>query len=316
MFKFQSILRQLPVILLSAGLLAGCGGRSIPMRDARAVLLASPQQDADLRAAIARAMAARSFSAQSESPGTIVAEYARGRITLRVKITYTPTEYKIAYLDSDGLNYQPSGPDGGPSISSRYDRMVRDLGAAIDEELGRPAREAQEAENAQRRHELAVIEAERQKQADLIEAKRRARADARAAAADERERERQAELERERIRAEASRPVIVRRGPRPTVVVVDRSSSTYTDDRRPAALLAEPPPPPPPAPTCRQTLLERGHSTASLMFCDGAEQRCAVALLRAGHNPAHLIHCRGVEPSCAEASLRRGDNPAHLIHCR
>ena len=152
---FKSILRSLPVIALSAGLLTGCGGRSIPMRDARAVLLAAPQAPTDLRAAIARAMQSRSFAAQSETPGVIVAEYGKGRVSLRVKITYTPTEYKIAYLDSDGLNYQ-TGPDGAPTISSRYDRLVRDLSAAIDDELGRPAREAREAEDEQRRHELAV----------------------------------------------------------------------------------------------------------------------------------------------------------------
>ena len=310
---FKSILRSLPVIVLSAGLLTACGGRSIPMRDARAVLLAAPQAEPDLRAAIARAMASRSFAAQSEAPGTIVAEYGKGRVSLRVKITYTPTEYKIAYLDSDGLNYQ-TGPDGAPTISSRYDRLVRDLSAAIDDELGRPAREAREAEDEQRRHELAVLEAERRAQAEAVEAKRRARADAREAIAVERERERQAALERERIRAEASRPVIVRRGPRSSGVVVVDDRTSY------ARLLPAPPPaappPPPPPPTCRGTLIEQGHPAASLMFCDGAEQRCAVALLRAGHNPAHLIHCRGVAPACAEATLQRGDNPAHLIHCR
>ncbi|APR81933.1 Hypothetical protein A7982_07282 [Minicystis rosea] len=308
---FKSIVRGLPVIVLSAGLLAGCGGRSVPMRDARAVLLASPQQEPELRAAIARAMQSKSFTAASETPGAIVAEYSKGRVSLRLKITYTTAEYKIAYVDSDGLNYQQSGPDGAPTISSRYDRIVRDLTAAIDDELGRPAREAKEEEEAQRRHELAVIEAERQKQADVIEAKRRARAEARDAVALERERDRQAALEQERIRAEASRPVVVRRGSR---VVVEEPPPRVVVVREPSRPVAEPPPPP--APTCRGTLLEQGHPSTSLMFCDGVEQRCAVALLRAGHNPAHLIHCRGVEPVCAEASMRRGNNPASLIHCR
>jgi hypothetical protein len=308
---FKSIVRGLPVILLSAGLLVGCG-RGVPMRDARAVLLASPQQESDLRAAIARAMASKSFTAETETPGTIFAQYNKGRVSLRLKITYTPTEYKVAYVDSDGLNYQ-NGPDGAPTISPRYERIVRDLTGAIDDEIGRPAREAREAEEEQRRHELAVIEAERQKQADVIEAKRRARAEAREAAALERERDRQAALEQERIRAEANRPVIVQRGPR--VVVADPAPRVVVV-RESSRLIADPPPPPPPAPTCRGTLLEQGHSPASLMFCDGVEQRCAVALLRAGHAPAHLIHCRGVEPVCAETSMRRGNSPASLIHCR
>src|SRR5512146_1717737 len=102
---------------------------------------------------------------------------------LKLKIAYTPTQYQIGYLESDGLGYG-TGEDGTPVISARYEKLVRELSGAIDDELGRPAREAAEAEEAQRKHEL-----------DVIEAKRRARADARAAKAEQAERERQFELE-------------------------------------------------------------------------------------------------------------------------
>jgi hypothetical protein len=304
-----SVLRNLSVVVVSVGLLsAGCGGRhTVPLRDARAVLLPTAQDESAMRAAIARALEAQRFTAESEESGKVTAQYGKGKVQLRVKIAYTPTQFQIAYVDSEGLNYRV-GPEGTPVISDKYDRIVNDLGRSISQELGRPEREAREAVAAQQRHEAGLAEAERRQQAEALAHEER-----------ERDRDRQAELERERIRAEANRPIVVQRPrrererDRERVVVVESPAPRYVVV---GARASAPPPPPPPAPTCRETLLDQGHSPASLMFCDGAEQRCAVSLLRAGHAPAHLIHCRGVEPVCAEAAMRRGQSPASLIHCR
>ncbi|UJR86729.1 hypothetical protein [Sandaracinus amylolyticus] len=91
---------------------------------------------------------------------------------------------------------------------------------------------------------------------------------------------------------------------------------------RPGVVVVTPPPPRPgvvvvaPAPDCRTTLLELGHSSTSLMFCDGAEPQCADALLRAGHSPTSLQFCQGVEPRCAVTMMRSGRSPTELMHCQ
>lgn len=87
-----------------------------------------------------------------------------------------------------------------------------------------------------------------------------------------------------------------------------------------AAVVVRPPIAPPvvlaPAPSCRSTLIELGHPSSALMFCDDRlEPSCADALLRAGHDPSALMFCRDVEPTCAVALLRRGDAPTALIDC-
>lgn len=76
-----------------------------------------------------------------------------------------------------------------------------------------------------------------------------------------------------------------------------------------------PPPAPPPPPSCRATLLELGHSSTALMFCDGVEPYCADALLRNGHSPTALMFCNGVEPQCAVTLLYSGRSPTELMHC-
>ncbi|MFO0603556.1 MAG: hypothetical protein U0324_10305 [Polyangiales bacterium] len=188
--------------LLGAGS-AGCGARLVPLRDQGAVLLATPAQEADVRAAIARALAARGFTAEAEQPNKIVARLDSRGMVLRVSIDYSATQYVVAYIDSQGYNFQV-GPQG-PMISARYNQYTENLRRSIQEELGRPAREAQAAVQAQRDHELALAEAQRQQQNDAL-----------AAQAAERDRDRQAALERERLRterahaeAEARRPIIV-----------------------------------------------------------------------------------------------------------
>lgn len=300
----RSLVRVLSTVLLSAGILVGCGHHVVPLQDARSVLLPSPQPEADLRAAIARALSDRGFTAEGEEAGSVTARYVRGKIQLRLQIAYGETQYQLRYLDSEGLGYRPT-PEGGRVISDRYERLVRDLSKAIDDELRRPAREAQKAVEQEREHELSVLRAQEAREAAERGDKAR-----------ERELDRQATLERERIRAEARRPkapeqrspqvIVVQAPPKeapPKIYYVERGRSL--------------PPPPPPIvrASCRDTLLERGHSPSSLMFCDGVEARCAVALLRAGHSPASLIHCKGVEPVCAESLLQRGDSPASLLHC-
>ena len=189
-------------VALGAGSV-GCGARMTPLRDQGAVLLATPTPEGEVRAAIARALAARGFTAEAEQPNKIVARLDSRGMTLRVSIDYSPTEFAISYIDSQGYNFQV-GPQG-PMISTRYAQYTENLRRSIRDELGRPAREAQAAVQAQRDHEMALVDAQRQQQADALNAQ-----------AAERDRDRQAALERERLRterahaeAEARRPIIV-----------------------------------------------------------------------------------------------------------
>ncbi len=212
-----------PVRAMALGLVlglvgVGCGARLIPLRDQGAVMLPQPVQETEMRAAIARALQARRYTVEQEQPNKVVARLdARGTV-LRLNIEYSATQYNIQYLDSQGLNYSVSPQ--GPMISRSYANYVEGLRRAIQDEIGRPAREAAAAVQAQRDHELAVIEAQRRQQQDVLDAQ-----------AAERDRDRMVALEQERLRtataranadraraqADANRPIII--GHQATAVV-------------------------------------------------------------------------------------------------
>jgi hypothetical protein len=185
----------------------GCGGRLVPLTPQSAVLLPQAQQTDLVRGAIARALTARRFVAEAEQPGTIVARYERRGQQLRVQIDYTGTQYQITYLDSVGFGHQVDRA-GQTVISSHYPRQVRALSSSIDEEIARPAREAQEAAERERNHQLELARQETERQQAVLDAQQR-----------ERDADRNAQLEAERLRteraraeADANRPVIVQQG--------------------------------------------------------------------------------------------------------
>ncbi len=193
------------VVALSFVLALGCGTRLVPLTPSAAVLLPQAQQQENVRAAIARAIVARQFVAENEAPGRIIARYERRGTVLRVQIDYSDTQYQITYLDSVGLDQHVDPRTGESMISAQYPRYVRTLSRSIDDELGRPAREAAAEEERERQHQLQLAQQET--------AREQARLDAQAREA---QAQRQAELEAERLRtaraeaeAEARRPVIV-----------------------------------------------------------------------------------------------------------
>ncbi|MGE0789809.1 MAG: hypothetical protein AB7S26_29320 [Sandaracinaceae bacterium] len=198
-------IRFAPTLVLALSLATACGGRAVVFNATTPVLLSSPvNETGELRAAIVRALSARRFTTEAEQPGQIIARYSARRQTLRLQIDYSPTEYRLTYLDSTGMGYRVD-ETGTPVISRTYDRALANLQRSITDELGRPAREAEEALDEQRRHELAVLEQQRRAQHDAQEQQAR-----------ERERDRQAHLEEQRLataravaEANASRPIIV-----------------------------------------------------------------------------------------------------------
>ncbi len=200
------------VLVLALALLgaAACGRRgSVPMVTTTPVLLQSANDPAALRAAIVRALEARRFTTEAENPGQIVASYQNRGQFLRLQIDYGPSEYRLTYLDSAGLGYQQDPRTGNPVIGPHYQRHLVSLQRTIGDEIERPEREAREAVEQQRQHELA-----------LAEQQRRSEQDARDAEARERQRDRNARLEEQRLRteqaraeAEARRPVIINHQP-------------------------------------------------------------------------------------------------------
>lgn len=186
--------------------LSACSARLYPLTNQGAVLLATAQDPATVRAAIARALTARSYTTERDDPGLIVARIDNRGTTLRLKVEYSGTQWSIQYLDSQGLSYQETAQ--GPMINRVYGNRVQELRRAIESELGRPAREAQAAVDAQRQHELEVLEAQRRQAADAQNAETE-RERLRAAQAQSEADRARANADRARAQADAQRPVII-----------------------------------------------------------------------------------------------------------
>ncbi len=430
-------MRSLLSILLCLVLLAGCGGGLVPIGPPRTGVVTVPNADQNsVRTAIALALQARRFTIVSEQPGQFVAEYIRGNMRMQVAVTYSASNYQLAYVDSDGFRYRVNQQTGQPEISRHYPRYVERLDRTIQQELSRPAQEAQAAIEAQRQHELAL----QQQQFDAQQAQQNAQLE-------------QARLEAERARADEraeelrlqptptfqhhsqqtvyvqgfafdpnsvqSQSIVLQRGFMPdpittngmavgqtpsaqlglpgtcpgnwsqapqhylhlnsampflrvtvnsqtdtTLAIVAPDGQVWCDDdsagsfnpglegmfpagdyaiyvgtyqprvqtsytlsltelqntpinSQPHVMHQQPQQPIQQGmPSCRQMVIQNGHSPAHAVHCNGAEPYCAQELLRRGHAPAHLVHCQGVEPQCAVATLQQGHAPAHLVHCR
>ncbi|MEZ4410498.1 MAG: hypothetical protein R3A52_29060 [Polyangiales bacterium] len=183
--------------------LAACGARQVPLRDQGAVLLAQPQPEGELRAAIARALAARSFTAESEQPNVIIARMDRRAPSCACGST-TPPRSTGSHIDRRAWAFSRAP---GPMINRAYANTVG-LRRAIDDEIARPSREAAAAVQAQRDHELAVAEQQREAAVAMAEAQRQQALDAQAA-----------ETERERLRTQAAQACAAEAEARRSIIV-------------------------------------------------------------------------------------------------
>lgn len=225
-----------------------CGGRVVPLSPTISGIVSQTQDPVEVRAALSRALQSRRFTIESQAENQLVARMDhRGRV-FRVQIDYDATGYRMSYLDSVGMNYQVS-ETGQAMIHNNYNRYMARLERTIQDELGRPAREQEEAledareqqlelQREETRRQVAVQEAETDRRLALEHAETnrqlavtrestqadriRAQADAdRAAAA-------RAHAEAEVLRQQP--PVIVQYDQAP--VVVDRFSFEATDHVR------------------------------------------------------------------------------------
>ena len=166
------------------------------------VVLPGTQGEEEVRAAIARALEARSYVVETSEATRIVGRLTARRVSLRVALDFSPGQVVVTYLDSTGIEVDHSGS------SRRYDGWMRQLVDTIQAEVARPERERQEAiaraEEQQRQREREVAEGQaRERQRDRDERLERDRLAAAQAQA-------QADAERARAAAAeaASRPRI------------------------------------------------------------------------------------------------------------
>jgi len=130
--------------LASTVLVAGCGGgRGVALQPTTTRVIAGAYGMGQVRSAAIRALEASRFSVESEDSNRLFAVRGRGRRTMRIAVTYTPTALQVQYLESHGYRAHQT-PDGTVYIHPRYQRVVDGLTARFAEELERPGREARE----------------------------------------------------------------------------------------------------------------------------------------------------------------------------
>lgn len=181
----------------------GAGGEVIAFTPTTTTMVISggAVDDGSVRAAIARALQARGYVIESDDAARMVARLSARRVTVRIALDYSPSQIAISHVDSQGLQIEDT------FSSRRYDAWMRELTQTIESEIGRPAREAQEAiaraEEAQRQQEQAVRDAQQREldrqSYERLEAERLAAERARA----------EADAERARAEAEQARALAI-----------------------------------------------------------------------------------------------------------
>ena len=200
------------IALAFAIFVSACGSRLVAVGAARGTMITQTDDATAIRDAIARGLQSQRYVVEAEEDGRILARYERGRLSIKLMIEYSNEQFTISHVESTGLDHQIDPVTQQEVISPHYPRYVTRLEREIQSELGRPAREAEEALEEQRQHQLALEQAETDRQIEVARAQERERnRESRAQRRENRrarwaqmERERQ-ETERERLRAEAAR---------------------------------------------------------------------------------------------------------------
>jgi outer membrane lipopolysaccharide assembly protein LptE/RlpB len=82
----------------------------------------------EVEQAVLEALKSRGWKVEEQTPGRIVAKIdKRDKHTATIAVTYSATQYSIAYVDSEGLNYDEKTGD----IHRNYNRWVNNLNADI-----------------------------------------------------------------------------------------------------------------------------------------------------------------------------------------
>lgn len=193
------------IALTLAIAMGGCGSRLVAVGAARGNMITQTDDTTAIRDAIARGLQAQRYVVEGEDDGRIIARYDRGRLSIKVMVEYSAEQFLISHVESAGLDYQVDPQTQQEVISPHYGRYVQRLEREIQSELGRPAREAQEAVEAEREHQLAMEQAETDRQAEVARAQERERNRESRAQRRENRRQRWAQMERDRQATERER---------------------------------------------------------------------------------------------------------------
>ncbi len=99
------------------------------------ILLAQPQHPQVVRGAVIRALGDLGYRLEGEDGQRIVANYSRGRETVRIQVEYWPTQATVSYLGSTGLRFRRDG------TSRDYERWMGNLQRAIPSHVAALARQ-------------------------------------------------------------------------------------------------------------------------------------------------------------------------------
>jgi hypothetical protein len=121
-------------VLLSLALAIGACRTATVLQPEISVALVAKLTEAQVADAIRRAGKERGWEMEDAGPGHITGTLrVRGRYLAVTDIAYSPTQIRIAYKDSQNLDYD----DG--EIHKSYNKWVKRLSDAIRKELARPS---------------------------------------------------------------------------------------------------------------------------------------------------------------------------------
>ncbi len=126
----QKTLKSFALVIATAGLLSGfvvltaCGNRGAGIyRPTFTVAESVPKSK--IGPTVRKALLARRWMIEKESPGMIQARYVRSQISCTIKITYTGHQVKIDYVDSQNLKYSKKGET--ERIHRKYQLWIQNL---------------------------------------------------------------------------------------------------------------------------------------------------------------------------------------------
>lgn len=162
----DSKLDKRPSLLAAVIALGVAGGCSTAMAPTTMKPITVPDKyQSDTEAAIQRALAAKHYAVEKEEEGRVVARWAKGSNFYRVAIKHEGDAVDLEYVDSD-IETNSAG-----MAPKQYVRYMKKLRATIEDELGRPQREAAEADaEAAMKEKRRLEEEERRRRAILVTA--------------------------------------------------------------------------------------------------------------------------------------------------
>jgi hypothetical protein len=120
---------------LFAILLTSCGSRVVPIKDVESsVYGAGKFSVVQVKEAIQKAAKLKGWKVKEEGPSNILLIINVRKHEVTVNVTYNKSSYKIAYVSSENMRYNPDGKNG-PVIHRNYRKWITLLDAEIQKLL-------------------------------------------------------------------------------------------------------------------------------------------------------------------------------------